>query len=119
MAEEAKDKKESKGSRRYGSGPKVKPKAPAAGAGEAKETAEKPVAETPGAAPEATAANGADGIPVTERHGRERMEMGERHTGEMMAMHKRHQKEHSGMIDRQMEEAGGAMGAGDAEAGAA
>lgn len=100
---------------RYGKSPKIKAKGESPKPDGAKDqgtaTAEQAVtASTPGAKPEGDAMNGADGVPVTERHGRERTEMAERHGSELKDMHKRHQKEHAGMMGRQMDEAGMEMG---------
>lgn len=118
MAEEKK-KPESKGSRRYGHGPKidaVPKKGDAAGEGsgapkeaakEAEKTAGGESAEanmTSDPGPEGAVAAGTEDIPV--RHGSEMKEMHARQRKEMVDMHARHRDEHSKLSKRHMAELG-------------
>lgn len=103
----AEDKKPSKGSKRYGNGPKITKAeekgdtvsdagAPKEAAKEAEKTADGDAVEAnmdsdPG--PEGTEAAGTEAVPVHSRHASERKEMGARHESELHDMHKRHAKE--------------------------
>ncbi len=101
MAEEKKEpkEKESRGSKRYGHGPKIAPKEKGGDTEKSatpKEvsTGGSPEAEMGGAAPKPSEDAGSEGIPVHERHAGEREAMHSQHGAELRDMHSRHMAEH-------------------------
>lgn len=129
------EKKESKGSRRYGNPPKIAAKKGGdedkSGHEEKDDAAMKKSAkggkghmDSPAdSGPEATEDSGTTGVPV-ERHMRERDEMVDRHHAEMKTMHSthrsemktmhdKHSAEYGDMIKRQMDEHVGSTDEGD------